>query len=269
MTLDVSKRRQYRGLLLAWRDRPQWLREKPGYRVFRRKVNAFMPGMDEEYVETRYSNYRRVALPTFGTLRGKNARNELNGRCRWCRQPVEGPRRSLWHEECMAAYWAATGQQSNLVNYLLAQHRRDHHGAGIACDECGTLEVEYWNCVSDRFPDHDSYLWVVGKLKQPYRVPARETYHGAMELDHRDALSVAWACGDERRLVRALTLDNLRWLCHDCHSVKTGLDKRRMNNLMNGRDENWLPEEKVRKRPVVPDNQGVLFNMAGADEEYA
>ena len=263
MTLEISKRRQYRGLLLAWRNRPEWLREEPGYRVFRRKVRSphFMPGMDEEYVETRYSKYRRIALPTFGQLRGKNARNALEGRCRWCRQPVADPNRSLWHQDCVPAYWAATGQQSNLMNYLRAEWRSEHNGMGIACDECGTLETEYWNFVSDRFPDHDAYLWVAGKLRQPFEVQARQTGHRDMELDHRDALSVAWASGSESRLLRALTIDNLRWLCHDCHSVKTGLDKRRMNNLMNGREEDWMPEDRMKTRPLEPANQGALFDL--------
>ena len=54
------------------------------------------------------------------------------------------------------------------------------------------------------------------------------------ELDHRDALSVAWASGDERRLMRALALGNLRWLCHACHAAKTGDDRRMMASLLNG-----------------------------------
>lgn len=54
------------------------------------------------------------------------------------------------------------------------------------------------------------------------------------ELDHTDALSVASASGDRRRYIEALTITNLRWLCRACHSRKTGADRRRLNDLLNG-----------------------------------
>ena len=46
----------------------------------------------------------------------------------------------------------------------------------------------------------------------------------AWELDHRDALILAWTTGDPRRIMRAWTLNNLAWLCHECHKAKTTAD---------------------------------------------
>lgn len=71
------------------------------------------------------------------------------------------------------------------------------------------------------------------------------------ELDHRDALSVAWASNSERRLLRALTVENLQWLCHSCHAEKTADDRRRMNNLIAGRPENWTPPPTKPPDPSV------------------
>lgn len=51
------------------------------------------------------------------------------------------------------------------------------------------------------------------------------------ELDHEVALSVAHATGDEKALLWAYTLDNLRWLCHDCHVVKTKQDRQMLRWL--------------------------------------
>ena len=45
------------------------------------------------------------------------------------------------------------------------------------------------------------------------------------EMDHRLAIEVARALGPEAML-RAFTLDNLRWLCRDCHRRKTRQDRR-------------------------------------------
>ena len=48
------------------------------------------------------------------------------------------------------------------------------------------------------------------------------------------AVRIAWASGDERRLMRALSLGNLQWLCHDCHAAKTGRDRGLMRDLLDG-----------------------------------
>ena len=47
----------------------------------------------------------------------------------------------------------------------------------------------------------------------------------AEELDHRLGIAVARAL-DADALRRALTIENLRWLCHGCHRRKTVLDRR-------------------------------------------
>ena len=45
------------------------------------------------------------------------------------------------------------------------------------------------------------------------------------EMDHRLAIEVARALGPAAML-RAFTLDNLRWLCRSCHRRKTRQDRR-------------------------------------------
>ena len=45
------------------------------------------------------------------------------------------------------------------------------------------------------------------------------------EMDHRLSIEVARALGPEAML-RAFTLDNLRWLCRGCHRRKTRQDRR-------------------------------------------
>ena len=53
----------------------------------------------------------------------------------------------------------------------------------------------------------------------------------AQELDHQDALVLAWTSGDPRRMVRASALCNLIWLCRKCHREKTTEDLRRLSEL--------------------------------------
>ena len=45
------------------------------------------------------------------------------------------------------------------------------------------------------------------------------------EMDHRLSIEVARALGPAAML-RAFTLDNLRWLCRSCHRRKTRQDRR-------------------------------------------
>ena len=52
----------------------------------------------------------------------------------------------------------------------------------------------------------------------------------AEECDHLVALAVAARQGI-REWVRAHQPSNLRWLCHECHAVKTGEDRRLMSRL--------------------------------------
>ena len=48
----------------------------------------------------------------------------------------------------------------------------------------------------------------------------------AKELDHRLAVAVARVLGSDA-IRRAFTIENLRWLCHDCHRRKIAQDRRR------------------------------------------
>ena len=57
------------------------------------------------------------------------------------------------------------------------------------------------------------------------------------DVDHRLALSVAWSTRRVRVLLRAYMLGNLQRLCKACHGAKSGLDRRRRNNLLLGRAE--------------------------------
>ena len=50
-------------------------------------------------------------------------------------------------------------------------------------------------------------------------------------MDHQDALALAWTSGDPRRQLRAYSLDNLRWLCRDCHRAKTRLDLQQLAEM--------------------------------------
>ena len=71
-----------------------------------------------------------------------------------------------------------------------------------------------------------------------------------LELDHRVSLVLAKARGDRRGLLRAYTVGNLQWLCHDCHRIKTAEDRRKINNVRAGRPEDWTPPPKApRERP--------------------
>lgn len=45
------------------------------------------------------------------------------------------------------------------------------------------------------------------------------------DVDHRVALSVAWASRNWRTVIRAYTLQNLQYLCQPCHRTKTAADR--------------------------------------------
>ena len=250
--MDAVRYRELRGLVIAWRIRPQWLREPPTIHKYTVGGNQTMlPGMRSGGRTIRYSNYRRIQLPTFGQLRGKEALRNHRGRCRWCKLPIAESNRTLWHETCLPAYWAATGQQSALTAHLMTKFRQQNEGMEPPCDQCNRCGSIQFNYVTDRYPNHETYLFY-HRFGTEWKVEPNTKSDGAhqMELDHREALSVAWASGDERRLIRALTIENLRWMCHDCHAAKTAADRRRMNNLMRGRPEEWTaPPKKTKREP--------------------
>lgn len=199
-TPKARRVQQFRGLILAWRDTPEWVTKPP------------LPGRGR-------FRARRFRLLTFN-LATNNERSTR--RCRWCRRPTEPS--LIWHRHCVSAYWAATGNQSALSARLRADHRTCHGGQNPRCDECGS---------DGMIPDQQ-------KLPLGEHQPMMGLENGVhvMELDHRDALSVAWASGNPRRMIRSLTLDNLQWLCRSCHARKSGYDRRRLHNLQKG-----LPED--------------------------
>ena len=111
--------------------------------------------------------FRRGLFGTFKAYAG------TAGKCRWCHLPTL--RKLRWHDDCVDAYRAATGQSLHSI--------------------WGTAKAPPCQC------------------GQP-----------ANELDHQDALILAWTSGDPRRLVRAYSLNNLTWLCTQCHAKKTRRD---------------------------------------------
>ena len=127
----------------------------------------------------------------------------------------------------------ATARQSpvryrrDAVGYLgLSSHVRQSHGACKWCGRRVPPPNRYW---------HDqcavAYRVARGVQSDSYRIAhLRERHYEQcdsktepLELDHRIALSVAYARGDWRSLLRAYDISNLRWLCHHCHA---GQDRR-------------------------------------------
>lgn len=215
--MDVATMRQLRGLVLAWREAP-----------------------------ARYKSPKvgRLRLPSLRPLNGKGSRSSKV--CRWCRRLVEEKGRRQWHERCVVAYYAATGKQSGLAEEMRRSYRRANDWADPGCLECGQT-AEGARILADGYRQQANALreqyhgGALGyqQMHEQYADLMGKAHHAEQfELDHKDALSVAAAAGDERRAIRALTLGNLRWLCHLCHATKTGIDRRKWNNLMNG-----LPED--------------------------
>ena len=69
------------------------------------------------------------------------------------------------------------------------------------------------------------------RLSPPEKRPACPCGQPGQELDHRDALILAWTSGNPRRLIRAYSLDNLLWLCRPCHRKKTTKDLRLLSDM--------------------------------------
>lgn len=69
------------------------------------------------------------------------------------------------------------------------------------------------------------------RLWPPEKRPTCPCGQPGQELDHRDALILAWTSGNPRRLIRAYSLDNLLWLCRPCHRMKTTKDLRLLSDM--------------------------------------
>ena len=68
----------------------------------------------------------------------------------------------------------------------------------------------------------------------------------AAELDHRLSIEVARALGPDA-LMRAFPLENLQWLCRECHRRKTRLD-RRLARYLSGCSLDWRRARRVARR---------------------
>ena len=82
------------------------------------------------------------------------------------------------------------------------------------------------------------------------------------ELDHIDALGLASASRDVHRYRGALSFSNLRWLCHRCHAVKTGDDRRRLRRLIAGP----LPGDRVYGPAFANWTPAIQFALFGPEE---
>ena len=65
------------------------------------------------------------------------------------------------------------------------------------------------------------------------------------EMDHRLAIEVARALGPSA-MIRAFTLDNLRWLCRNCHRRKTRQD-RQLAKFLSACSLDWYGAQKLRR----------------------
>lgn len=153
-----------------------------------------IPDWPEEgrFTQGRYRNYwlnpRRYERDWVGSFAGTK---RPRGICCWCGEPC-GPNAHYWHTSCVKAFSAARGFQRNIHNGrpLPAPSRWTEHTV-CRCAGCG----------------HES--------NSPYD----------FDVDHRVALSVAWASQDWRTILRAYMLDNLQFLCAKCHRAKTAADR--------------------------------------------
>ena len=66
------------------------------------------------------------------------------------------------------------------------------------------------------------------------------------EIDHRLAIRVARALGPAA-ILRAFTLDNLRWLCRSCHRRKTRQD-RLLAKFLAACSLDWYKAQRLRRR---------------------
>ena len=93
----------------------------------------------------------------------------------------------------------------------------------------------------------DAYRVASGQKPERMRLTMCETCGGAAdELDHRFAIEVARALGPDA-LMRAFTLENLQWLCRDCHRRKTRLD-RRLARFLAACSLDWRGARRVARR---------------------
>lgn len=120
---------------------------------------------------------------------------DLRGTCKFCKLPTDR-RRQMWHKECVVAYKLACG---------------DH--------------AIFWEVRNPNNPDDPGECAVCGIKKAVW------------EIDHVVPLGVAarrYQLGLRRYWWRAWWVENLQYLCRDCHLDKTRLDRQLMRDLDNG-----------------------------------
>ena len=166
--------------------------DRDTYRGLRGLVVHVMPAL------AYYHNlglYRRNACPSasisFGRVKALRQRDKAMGvkqrRCPWCLLPGDADR-VAWHPACALYYSAARGLSASWV----PSGKLDVYGRAIPLTEV--------------VPDHTCTCGGIGA-----------------ELDHRFALALAFRFG-VRAWVRAMTPQNLQWLCGQCHKEKTRTD---------------------------------------------
>ena len=90
----------------------------------------------------------------------------------------------------------------------------------------------------------DAYRVASGQKPARIQLTMCESCAGpAEELDHRLGIAVARSLSPDA-LRRAFTIENLRWLCHDCHKRKTVLD-RRIGRYLRGCSLDWHGARRV------------------------
>lgn len=153
--------------------------------------------------------YRSLIIAS--TVVPRSVGHKFTGLCRWCDFPVPPTKRAWCNVGCVRAYAMAQGLQR------MADGRPLLSTKGAKCAKCG-LEGHYIH--NGRWTGY------------------------SLELDHIVSLGVAFFRGERARL-RAYTLDNMQWLCRDCHKEKTADDRRRFANLKAGRPEDWRDPIKM------------------------
>ena len=179
-----------------------------------------------------------------GIISSASSRGRIFKVCHWCKRattPRKGAK-GYWHPLCLRAYYAAMAVTTMADGRSILPKG--------PCAKCGIEKYTY----TITFPETKDW---------EYPVPPREI-EKALEIDHIVALGIAHRRGDRKGLLWAYTLDNLQWLCPDCHRSKTSIDRRIMANLDKGLPEDHVPEPKDPKpattwRDRIPEGQSELF----------
>ena len=114
--------------------------------------------------------------------------------------------------------------------------RQATKGTCVWCRQKGTARPKGWwhaECVNAHQLARGVTVNMYLKPAIP-RSPCALCGGEGLELDHIVPLALVWALRDARNILRAYTIGNLQWLCHECHSQKTGWDRLRINAARRG-----------------------------------